>query len=241
MHKQPIKARAFFWKGMYIFELLPTSARAAKGMFICLHGFPAWSTKNYDIAEYLCLLGYAVLIPHYHGLGFSKGEFSFKQSAQRADHFIRYVKKYYKMPVSLMGHSWGGYLAIALCHHIEKNLLLFAPLSRFPAGRSLSQLIKGLFLEAPDDCRRYTTATMRKELESLARSTSYEKFFTKMANKRLLIVHGKNDNVIPIEDSRALVAKLKVSSDILELDDDHLLLQRRRDIFKFLSQWFLRK
>jgi pimeloyl-ACP methyl ester carboxylesterase len=222
---------------MYVFELLPAGRKIPKGLFICLHGFPAWSTKNYDIGEQLCLLGYAVLIPHYPGLGFSKGDFSFKRSRESIDNFLAFAKRKYRLPLSLMGHSWGGYLAISLCRHVDKLLLLFAPLSIIPTGKPLRALVAGLLVKHPSDCRRYTKARMQKELESLGAALSPADFVETMARKPFLVVHGTNDDVIPLKDSSALVAKAKGSAELIELEDEHLLFRHRRELLDHVSDW----
>ena len=232
-----IKGRAYRHQGMYVFELLPAGRKKAKGLFVCLHGFPAWSTKNYDIAEQLCLLGYAVLLPHYPGLGFSGGSFSFTRSRETLEKFLGFSKRRYGLPLSLMGHSWGGYLALALCRRVDRLLLLLAPLSVFPTGAALGALIDGIFADSPEDCRLYTKATMRDAIRSLGAAFSLEGFVETAACKPCLIVHGKDDSVIPVQDSRALAAKAAGKAKLIELEDGHLLYRQRRKVLDLVSQW----
>lgn len=232
-----IKGRAYHYDGMYVFELLPVGIRKPKGIFVFLHGFPGWVTKNYDIAEQLCFLGYVVLIPHYPGLGFSAGRFSFKELGKAINNFLEFVKKQYNLPISLLGHSWGGYLAMSLCHHIEKLLVLLAPLSVFPTGKSLRKSVDALLAEAPSDCKHYMRMKMQNEIESLGKTFSLKKFINKMVHKHFLVIHGINDVVTPIKDSRVLIAKSKGAASLIELDDGHLLFRNRRNILEYVSKW----
>ncbi len=232
-----LNARAYCYKGMYVLELFPVESNSPKGLFVFLHGFPGWSTKNYDLAERLCLSGYAVLIPHYPGLGLSKGTFSFKGSQEKMGDFLEFAKKEYALPISLFGHSWGGHLAIHCCRYVEKLLILFAPLSVFPSGNSLRALVDGLFEEVPLDCRNYTPEKMRRELKSLGAALSLDNFASVMKPKALLIIHGTNDKVISLEDSKALMARSIGKADLIEINDDHLLLQHRRKLLEQVSTW----
>jgi len=232
-----IKGRAYRHQGMYVFELLPAGRQKAKGLFVCLHGFPAWSTKNYDIAEQLCLLGYAVLIPHYPGLGLSGGSFSFTRSRETLEKFLGYAKRRYGLPLSLMGHSWGGYLAISFSRQVERFLLLLAPLSVFPTGAALSALIDGIFADSPEDCRLYTKATMGGAIGFLGAAFSWEGFIETVARMPCLIIHGKDDSLIPVQDSRALAAKAAGKAKLIELEDGHLLYRQRRKVLDLVSRW----
>ena len=232
-----IKGRAYRHQGMYVFELLPAGRKKAKGLFVCLHGFPAWSTKNYDIAEQLCLSGYAVLIPHYPGLGLSEGLFSFARARATIETFLGFAEREYGLPLSFMGHSWGGYLAISLCRRVERLLLLLAPLSVFPTGAALSALIDGIFADSPEDCGLYTKATMREAIGSLGAAFSLEGFVETAARKPCLIIHGKDDSVIPVQDSRALAVKAAGKVKLVEFEDGHLLYRQRLRVLGLVSRW----
>lgn len=232
-----LKARSYYYQEMYVFEFFPIGPELPRGLFIFLHGFPGWTTKNYDLAERLCLLGHVVLIPHYPGLGLSRGKFSFKESRKTTEDFLRFSKEEYNLPISLFGHSWGGYLAIHFCLYVEKLLLLFAPLSVFPTGESLRALVDELFQEAPFDCQNYTPEQMRRELKSMGEALSLDDIATTMRDKTTLIVHGINDKVIPLENSKVLTTLSTGKIDLMEFNDDHLLIQHRREILERVSMW----
>jgi len=101
----------------------------------------------------------------------------------------------------------------------------------------LGALIDGIFADSPEDCRLYTKATMRDAIRSLGAAFSLEGFVETAACKPCLIVHGKDDSVIPVQDSRALAAKAAGKAKLIELEDGHLLYRQRRKVLDLVSQW----
>ena len=177
------------------------------------------------------------MVPHYPGLGFSPGRFSFKQTVERIDGFLESARRKYRLPISLMGHSWGGYLAMTLGRHVDRCLLLLAPLSRFPVGKGLRKSVDILFSESSDDCRRYTKDSLFRELGILGQRLSLERLAAQMKSKKVLIIHGRSDSVIPIKTSRALAAGLQGRAGTVELDDGHLLFRNRPQVLAHVARW----
>ena len=106
-------------------------------IIIFAHGFGDGGHHNYlDIINYLCEKGFYVFGYDATGNDESQGESinGFPQGAIDLDAAIMFVEREYpKYPISLLGHSWGGMLALE--YIINKNpkgldkLILFSSLS----------------------------------------------------------------------------------------------------------------
>ncbi|MEK7358149.1 MAG: alpha/beta hydrolase [Bdellovibrionota bacterium] len=101
-----------------------------------LHGFPGVrSRQNRDIAERVSsFTGRRSIVFLYDGLGQAPGEFSFDRCMADVEKAFVEISSQSRAPIDLVGHSWGGFMAIRLTgHHGEKvrRLVLMSPLLRF--------------------------------------------------------------------------------------------------------------
>lgn len=155
----------------------PVKEDKSKGVVVLLHGFPGWVTKNYDLAELLTLEGYICYVPHYPGLGLSvdEGPFDFLDCISSIESFYDFVSlKHKDCDINLIGHSWGGYLALRLAERCTGKMIILAPLAVFPRNKVLENTIKGLLSEAREDCSQYDYATLLKSFQRLASDIDYE-------------------------------------------------------------------
>ena len=74
-----------WYDDMYVLHFTP-SKTPPKGTVFILHGYPSLGRKNYDFAEVVAANNYEVYVPHYPGLGLSKGQFGFLASPKRSDY-----------------------------------------------------------------------------------------------------------------------------------------------------------
>ena len=221
----------------YVLEILPAAETKDQPVFLLLHGFPAWSTKNYDIAETLALDGFFSVVAHHIGLGLSQGQFSFKRSVEETAALIAQVRSVNPgRPVTVVGHSWGGFLALALAE-LADDVVVLAPLTRVPKGQDLWNLVDGLFEESPQECSVYTRESLFAEFEELATAYPFDSMVAKCKDKRVMVIHGTRDPVLPVKNSSEFVAALGSNVTYLELDDLHLLVGHRRRLLQELRRW----
>jgi pimeloyl-ACP methyl ester carboxylesterase len=101
---------------------------------VFLHGFPALRSKqNIELAEgFAIATGRRVLVPLYDGLSRSPGIFWFSQTLLEVRQLVSSLSN--SVLVDLVGHSWGGYMALALAAEASarlRRMVLISPLLNF--------------------------------------------------------------------------------------------------------------
>ena len=227
-------SESYYWGEMFVTHMKPQ--QNSQGCVLFLHGYPAAKQKNYDVAEVFALSGFDVFLPHYAGLGWSKGVFGFEKSRDEIAKLAREIKAQRPdCPLSVVGHSWGGLLAIQIADQIDGNLLLFAPLSYIPSEDSgdienknysnLKNFTNFISSISPKNSAQYSFDKLYAEINRLR--LDEENQIAWMMNHRITvtILHAPDDDVIPIRHSRDLVQKLSTgasSSSLIEVPhEDH--------------------
>jgi pimeloyl-ACP methyl ester carboxylesterase len=230
-------SQSYFINDQFVTEHTP--AANPRGVYVLLHGFPAWVSKNYDIGEQLALLGYKVYIPHHRGLGQSKGTFRFDGCIQDTRSFITLVKtKHPDLPLSLVGHSWGGYLALRHLNFISSRLILLAPLAQFPTEPERQQaLISNLYQVNHDDLSEYTLETLASEFRSLKHNLDLSILRDPARAPQTLLLYGTNDETIPADLMSDFASSVASSTfETVVSDDDHRL-SKRRPVLNKIRDW----
>lgn len=229
-------SRSFYWGNTFMTEHTPTTP--VKGVFVLLHGFPAWVSKNYDVSELLALEGYKVYIPHHQGLGQSRGKFRFTENIKSTREILTTIKKSNaELPFSLLGHSWGGYLSLRHLDLITDRLILIAPLARFPNDHRRQTLIRALYNNNKTDLPLYTQETLEVEFAQLEEELDYESLRHETTAPRSLLLYGTNDEVIPADLIRAFAEDVKSPKfETVVFTDDHRL-SKRRPVLNYIRQW----
>jgi esterase/lipase len=238
-NKLLFNSKSYLIKEMYIFHLIP-QLKTPKGTFLIIHGFPSWSTKNYDIAEHLCLMGYEVIIPHHKGLGLSNGAFSFKNSISDIKKLIKSIKK--EKPtqkISIIGHSWGGFISLQLNQYVEDHLILLAPLLEIPSSLKLNNFVNYFFTNYPKETKSYTKNNLKKEFQELQNNFKLSTFIKNIKRQKLLLIHGILDDLIPIEHSIEFSKKIseEIKFDFIKINEDHRLSKNRDRVFNQIISW----
>jgi pimeloyl-ACP methyl ester carboxylesterase len=232
------KAEAFKVEGLYSLHLEPIMPKEHKAALF-FHGFPAWGSKNFDLAELLSMNGYHCFIIHYPGLGLSDGVFDFFESIQVSKEWICKIQNKYNFDsISCVGHSWGGFVLSQLVSMISGKSLFLAPLILEPDSTIMDGIIEGLIHQYPIDSRKYTAQSMKEAFKECFFKMDIEDFRLGTKNNPSLVVHGMNDLVIPLSLSQQLIdenphMKLRI------IDDDHSLIGKRREVFTITREWFL--
>lgn len=227
-----IESKSIYINGMYVVSWSPIGHKIDDEIFVNLHGFPAWGSKNYDICELIAGLGYTVLSPHYVGLGHSTGQFGFENSIEEIEGILVFIKdRYPHSKISFLGHSWGGYVSARLSAYVTSKIILLAPLLAIPSNSDLLKLVDENLIPCIEDCPGYERTTLISEFKNLALRLDP----ISMIDNEVLIFHGKNDTVLPIDPVKKN-SKLLNSCEFIELEDDHSFSTKRRKIYSIITE-----
>ncbi|MBT6693869.1 MAG: S9 family peptidase [Porticoccaceae bacterium] len=239
---------------------LPTDPEKRKNLpLIALpHGGPAsHDTVRFDwLAQYLTAKGYAVLQPNFRGsTGFGyelknsgDGEWGKKMQDDVSDGIKILVKSGYVDPdrVCIMGASYGGYSALAggaFSPELYRCVISIAGVSDLPLmisktksqNKSYSPIVKywERLIGDPE--------TEKEKLKSISPVNFAENF-----QAPVLLIHGKDDLVVPIIQSKRMLSALKKVDKVVELitlkGEDHWLsssetrLALLQEVDRFLEQ-----
>lgn len=198
--------------------------------FFFFHGFPSNTGKNEDLACHLAS-NYDVHLMHYAGLGKSCGRFSFLGAINDAVAFVNHVnrKKNYRY-ISLLGHSFGGYVSICVANELGRveNLVLLAPVLEVPAPEVVVAVVEEFRAEqegysAQELCRS-VEAVRGIELNAAVCSDIY-------------VLHGKRDEVLNPVTTREIIQRRKMAVTYEEPDADHWFTDYRTELMHKISSW----
>lgn len=200
-----------------------------------------WSAnrKNYnDILSAMCeKTGKSALVFDYSGHGDSQFDVNLTRPAQ---HFLEVIcvfdwikEKYPHAKVTVMGTSYGGYLAVQLTkYRAFENLILRVPAIYQPSEfYTLNGVINSEAGWAAKDAYRRNVEALKKH-PLLARAASF-------AGKTLVVVH-ENDEQVPKETTDAYVSAFNADVYIAKDTPHSLFDQPREKIVEYqtiLSDW----
>ncbi len=204
-------------------------------------GFPAGKNKNEYLAETLVKCGINVYIVHYRGIGDSKGIFTFSKSLNDSEKVLKFIFEKYAT-VNILGHSWGGYLSLNLIENYRHKIDKFALLSPLTHKITTKEVVDAALVQFFDNEKR----RKNKDHHFLVNDFYNQKFEDLLKEfdqyyplDDLLIVHGKEDIVVPYTDSENLLkykyfnnAKLKVvANEGHDFDNIDLLKEYFKEYF----------
>jgi uncharacterized protein len=182
-------------------------------LVVLLHGFLASKEDLYFIAENLTKKGLDVLCLDLYAHGETEGNFNELTISKCVNDLHEIISSFREMKsyskYSLLGYSIGGYVALSYCSKYNdiNSIVLCAPVSDF----------KNLFKSA--DLKEWKNNNMLKDGNlSLNINLNYEFYKdgieifnykkAKKMNVKILILHGSNDSVVPLEQSNNLTNAL---------------------------------
>lgn len=209
------------------------SGTKSKPVTVFLHGFPAVrSIQNRDIAEKTAkATGRHVYLPLYRGLGFSEGEFSFRQCRADVHGFVDdLIQKHGR--IDLVGHSWGGYLSLGLAaKHGSKigRLVLMSPLLNFFNVDIADESFKGTAKENPqlnlgkieDRSREFVEVGTETPANGLAAKID--------VLTEVIVLQAAADQVTPAKYAETLLDSFKKRPHYETVDTDHSFLVKREE------------
>lgn len=199
--------------------LLFSPASAARAVLIVCHGFRGGKENGGQIipfAQALTDRGLLVVAFDFSGCGESSGEFSpitLSRQVRDLEQVCAYVQSNYNLPQMVLGRSFGGSTAIAAASclpGVSAYILWSAPFDlnatfalildqdyeRLAAGDSVIMADEaGSFKLEPDLLADMQNHNMSQGLQA-------------MLGKPVLLVHGEDDEVVPVENVRQIAAHL---------------------------------
>jgi uncharacterized OsmC-like protein/alpha-beta hydrolase superfamily lysophospholipase len=182
------------------------------------------------IAAKLASLGIAVLRFDFTGLGSSKGEFQNTNFSSNVEDLIfaaDHLRRYYRAPAILIGHSLGGAAVLAAAHRVPEAKAVVT----IAAPSDVAHVLHN-FRAHLDDIERDGVADVTlagrtfpisRNLVQDARRQALEQHVANL-RKALLVMHAPRDQFVGIEHASAIFAAAKHPKSFVSLDSaDHLL------------------
>ncbi len=175
-------------------------------LIIFEHGMGSGHTGYMTEIEKLCKAGYRVFSYDHTGCMKSGGESTngFAQSLRDLDDAVKSLKadeKYTSLPISVIGHSWGGFSTLnisALHPDIEKAVAM----SGFIA---VEQILKGFFKGILSPFYKKILALEKKSNPDYIRYNALDTL--KNTKAEVLIIHSDDDKTVSVKNSFDILEK----------------------------------
>ena len=187
------------------------------------------------IAERLSVHGIATLRFDFTGLGASQGEFANTHFSSNIDDLVAaadHLRKMYRAPAILIGHSLGGAAVLAASHRIEEARAVVTIAAPYDPSHVI-----GLFKEHVDKIREHGEVEVqlagrpfrikREFLTDVAEQRLKECLAT--LRKALLVFHSPTDDLVGIDNASHIFVAAKHPKSFVSLDDADHLLSRKCD------------
>ncbi|REG98501.1 alpha/beta hydrolase [Flavobacterium aquicola] len=187
-------------------------AKDSKGIVFYLHGNSGALDSWGGIASVYTDLGYDIFILDYRGYGKSDGKIESEEQVFKDISFAykNILKRYQEKNVAIIGYSIGtGFAARLAAANNPKMLILQSPYYNF------MEFSSSRIPYVPDLFKKFRIET---------------NLFIKNVKAPIFIFHGKNDNLIAVENSERLSRLLHKESHFYKLDNqDHLQMNQNLD------------
>jgi pimeloyl-ACP methyl ester carboxylesterase len=216
---------------------LTTPGEGAPLVVLC-HGIPLSPPNPSDpgyalLCKQLAENGYAALFINFRGCGESTGDFYLGGWYQDMTSVMEFVREQLAFPkVFMAGFSAGGTLAIeyAAAHHDIDGLATFASPASFTSIFPEENLFT--LIEAARDVGiikdTFFPPTPDWFYEDITRHAAVE-YVSKVSPVPLLIVHGSNDELVPLKQAKELFEAAREPKELVVLDGgEHRLRQDPR-------------
>ena len=211
---------------------------------ICCHGFTSEKVGSNQlmlhIANAIEAAGLIALRFDFTGSGESGGDFAadttIKNWREDLGNVIEWVKnlpEFEGLPIYLLGHSLAGRIALA---PVTEPLANFQDIILGPelwrqslAGLTVANFLGKGFSLSPN----FVKDLLANRYDPLAHSRRY--------HAPLLIVHGREDIVVPPAGSEVLYDSYKGSKEIVRLPADHVFTGRHEELTAHITGWLLKQ
>ncbi|HEV50964.1 MAG TPA: alpha/beta fold hydrolase [Thermoprotei archaeon] len=216
-------------------------------LVLMLHGYTGHHIEDHrlyvDIARKLCAEGIGTVRFDYRGHGDSSGEFEdfdIDEAIKDAENAFTYASSLDfvdKEKIGLLGLSMGGYIAVKLASEVNaKSIVLISPGLRVPMINVNVPTQDGYIYM---DALRIKAENAKKVLQRMS-GEAYE--FAPRLNQPFLIIHAKDDPVVPFSSSEEFIGKLgSKNKHLLSFEKGgHVLSDYgvRRKAYSEIVDWF---
>lgn len=217
------------------------SARGSGGgggvVTVFLHGFPGIrSRQNRDIAEQVALLtGHRVKVLLYGGLGHAPGIFTFRSClddvSSCVDDLLKDLSREGGRPkIQLVGHSWGGFLALVMASRRTdrvSKMVLMSPLLGFASEDQALSAFKNIAGDHPELCLG-DTAELSRDFAQVGTEYPPERLVASLPETiDILFLQAKEDPITLTPIAEQVVQKFRRRPDFRLVDQDHSFLVDR--------------
>jgi putative redox protein len=187
------------------------------------------------IGRALAASGIAVMRLDFTGLGNSGGDFAESNLTSNIGELLAaagYLRRHYRAPELLVGHSLGGAAVLAASHGIAEARAVATIATPYDAKHVESLLVGGKERivaagEAEVNLGGRNFTLHRQFLEDLEQ---HEPLYTiGMLGRALLVLHSPSDLVVPIGSAARIFGAAKHPKSFVSLDDADHLLSRAQD------------
>ncbi len=232
-HNEPLAI-----SGLNSFVLGIRNDTPSEDAYLFLHGFPAEKgDKNRDITIAVNKATYndAYLL-HYKGLGGAKGYFQFSDSIRESIEVAKeLIKQNQYRKLHLVGHSWGGLIALNVQQELGSHagrLILLSPLNLIPNKDALKIIIKSILIEHPTIFGTQSIDDVLADID-LIREKHHPRDLAKNVTVNGFIpaiIQALEDDEVPPETTREFAKLFPIQPKYIELKQDHSFLNNRAEI-----------
>ena len=219
--------KRIIWKGIAFDLYLPNSLNSlSKGLFL-LPGIPLSCGKN-TTAENLARRGFIVLLPYYMGVCDSRGCFNFSNSVKTAlrgwefcnsKYFLNYLKDSKEKPLIrkikwvYSANSFGAIILLASLKDVkvESSLLISPVVPKWFSRENTASLFKFLKSGYPFTFRTENLLSVYKDFSEKTILSKTNFLSQNQKVKKLMIIHGYKDKVVPLKDVKDFFKSLEQS------------------------------
>ncbi len=187
------------------------------------------------IAERLSVHGIATLRFDFTGLGASEGEFANTHFSSNIEDLVaaaNHLRKMYKAPTILIGHSLGGAAVLAAAHRVAEARAVVTIAAPYDPRH-----VVGLFREQVDKIREQGEVEVRlagrpfrirrEFLDDIAEQRLKE--CVANLRKALLVFHSPIDDLVGIDNASQIFVAARHPKSFVSLDDADHLLSKKKD------------
>lgn len=210
---------------------------------VSLHGFPGIHSKqNREIAEVIAeVTGDRTEVFLYSGLGVAPGLFSFRKCIREVESRIADIlDESSSIRIRLIGHSWGGYLALRMASiyagRLEK-LVLMSPLLEFPSEEVARHGLKAYQNEYPK-LQLGDIEELALEMSTVANENSpFDLIATLPEDLEVLFLQAKNDEITPDIHALKALEYFKRPPVFEFVETDHSFVDNRPQIARRIAEF----
>lgn len=212
----------------------------ALSSIVFLHGFPGHrSRQNRDLAKGMAEgMGENVDVLLYAGLGCAPGLFSFTRCFAEVESYLLNLEKALEgQKVILVGHSWGGFLALAMARRFADRVdqvLLLSPLLRFLPEADAVKWFESYRAENPDLDFGDSALLARDWREFYSRQDIPEIIRSLHLSTQVSIIQARQDEVTPAHLAESMLAVFAQPPRYELREDDHGFQSNRSDLVRRL-------